>query len=216
LSILPDILNSEKLDRSFYIRDVLTVSKELLGKIFVKNDGKRIFAGRIVEVEAYNGAVDEAAQTYIGRTSRNEIMFGIGGFLYVYFTYGMYCCCNVVAGAEGFGEAVLIRGLEPIWGLEFMAFNRYDGDLSYWVNRPMAGKELYNLTNGPGKLCMALDIKKTNNGTDLLGNKIYLLDQKNIPNDKIVTATRIGITKSVHLPWRFFIKDNPFVSRTKI
>lgn len=200
--------NLDKLDRDFYIRDVLTVAKELLGKILVKNDGYRIYAGRIVEVEAYNGAVDEAAHTFIGRTPRNEIMFGIGGYLYVYFTYGMYFCCNVVTGKEGHGEAVLLRGLQPQEGLEYMGVNRFGKNM-------LTDKELKNLTNGPGKLCKALDIDRKNNGTDLLGNNIFLIDQKKVPESEIAVTKRIGISRSVDLPWRFFIKDNPYVSRKK-
>lgn len=203
-----DILKREKLSRDFYIRDVISVAKELLGKIFVKNDCGRIYSGKIVEVEAYNGAIDEAAHTFIGRTPRNEIMFGEGGFLYVYFTYGMYFCCNVVTGKPGYGEAVLLRGLEPLEGLSYMAVNRYGQD-------SITEKETFNLTNGPGKLCMAYDIKRKDNGADLLGDDIFILNNKKIPEDKIEVTTRIGITRSIDLPWRFYIKENRFVSKKK-
>lgn len=200
--------NLDKLDRNFYIRDVLTVARELLGKILVKNDGDKIYTGRIVEVEAYNGAIDEAAHTFAGRTPRNEIMFGIGGYLYVYFTYGMYFCSNIVTGKEGHGEAVLLRGLEPLEGLEYMGVNRFGKNV-------LTDKELMNLTNGPGKLCKALDIERKNNGTDLLGDNICLVDQKKVPENKIAVSTRIGISRSIDLPWRFYVKDNPYVSRKK-
>jgi len=197
---------SEKLPREFYIRDVLTVAKELLGKIIVKRTGNNIFSGRIVEVEAYDGNIDQAAHTYIGKTPRNEIMFGPGGFLYVYFTYGMYFCCNVVTGNEGVGNAVLLRAVEPLDGIPLMAYNRFRKD-------DVSPKEYLNLTSGPGKLCKAFNITRTHNGTDLLGAEIYLLGADDIPENKIITGTRIGIKKSVDLPWRFYLKDNPFVSK---
>lgn len=206
MHLLPDLLKRDKLTRDFYKRDVLTVAKELLGKILVKNNGEQIYSGIIVEVEAYNGAIDEAAHTFIGRTPRNEIMFGEGGFLYVYFTYGMYFCCNVVTGVKGNGEAVLLRGLEPLDGLDFMAINRFG-------KNSISEKDKFKLTNGPGKLCMALDIKRDDNGTNLLGNKIFILDNKKVPKNKIVTSTRVGITRSTDLPWRFYIKENKFVSK---
>ncbi|MGE5683254.1 MAG: DNA-3-methyladenine glycosylase [Bacillota bacterium] len=197
----------EKLSRDFYTRELLGVAKDLLGKILVKNDGNgKIFKGRIVEVEAYDGLTDQASHTYRGKTPRNEVMFREGGYLYVYFTYGMYYCCNIVTGKEGEGKAVLLRGIEPIEGIKDMAVNRFQKD---FIN----DKELLNLTSGPGKLCKAFGITKVNNGTDLLDEEIFLLDQNKVPAVNIVTATRIGITRSVDLPWRFYIKNNPFVSR---
>jgi DNA-3-methyladenine glycosylase len=178
----------------------------LLGKILVKNDGKTVFSGRIVEVEAYDGSMDEAAHTYIGKTKRNEIMFGVGGFLYVYFTYGAHFCSNVVTGKEGEGTAVLIRAVEPVDGITRMAHNRFGRNL-------IKDKEKYNLTSGPGKVCQALSITKDHYGTDLTGDKIFLLDQPKIKESQIVISKRIGIKKSVDLPWRFYIKDNPYISR---
>ncbi|MGE5430148.1 MAG: DNA-3-methyladenine glycosylase [Syntrophomonadaceae bacterium] len=202
-----------KLPREFYTGDLLQVAKSLLGKIFVKQDldNSRFFAGRIVEVEAYDGAVDEAAHTFIGRTPRNEIMFGIGGYLYVYFTYGMYFCCNVVTGHEGEGKAVLLRAVEPLEGINFMAQNRLKRDL---VNLDtLTKKEFRNLTSGPGKLCQAYNITREHNGADLLGSSIFIAEGEKVKDDDIVTSKRIGISKSVDLPWRFFIMNNPFVSK---
>ncbi|HEX2962567.1 MAG: DNA-3-methyladenine glycosylase [Ignavibacteria bacterium] len=204
-------LTNRKLTREFYTGDLIPVAKSLLGKTLVKEDGDRLFAGRIVEVEAYDGAVDEAAHTFIGRTPRNEIMFGIGGYLYVYFTYGMYFCCNVVTGHEGEGKAVLLRAVEPIEGIEAMVQNRMKRDLVNIDN--LTKKEYHNLTSGPGKLCQAFNIRREDNGTDLLGSRIYILDGGDVKSEDIVTSRRIGITKSVELPWRFFIKNNPFVSK---
>jgi DNA-3-methyladenine glycosylase len=195
-----------KLTRSFYKRDVLTVAKELLGKILVRRDGEDLYVGRIVEVEAYNGAIDEAAHTYIGITNRNRIMFGTGGYFYVYFTYGAHFCCNVVTGIKGEGTAVLIRGLEPLDGIENMSLNRF-GKIKF------TEKEKINLTNGPGKICSAFKINKELYGEDLTGEKVYILNRPVLKNEKIVIRRRIGIKKSIDLPWRFYIKDNPYVSR---
>ncbi len=201
----PDSLNI-KLERSFYTRNVITVAKELLGKILVKTDKDIIFSGKIVEVEAYDGEVDEAAHTFIGKTKRNEIMFAEGGFLYVYFTYGAHFCCNVVTGREGKGTAVLIRAVEPVDGIDKMISNRFGHELR-------SEKEKLNLTSGPGKVCRAFSITKLHYGIDLTGDKIYILDRPKLPGSKIVITKRIGIKKSVNLPWRFYIKDNPYVSK---
>ncbi|MGE5410968.1 MAG: DNA-3-methyladenine glycosylase [Clostridiales bacterium] len=199
-------IKDKKLSRDFYTRELFTVAKELLGKKFVRlSNNNLLLSGKIVEVEAYDGSVDQAAHTFRGKTPRNEVMFRQGGYLYVYFTYGMYYCCNVVTGNENEGKAVLIRAIEPLEGIVQMAVNRFQKD---FIN----DKELRNLANGPGKLCMAFGITKEYNGTDLSGERIFLLDQKKIPEENIISTTRIGITKSVELPWRFYIKNNPYVS----
>ncbi len=196
----------QKLNRSFYTRDVLAVAKDLLGKIVVKKDGSKLLSGKIVEVEAYDGSVDQAAHTFRGVTKRNKIMFGEGGFLYVYFTYGNHYCCNVVTGKEGSGTAVLIRAVEPISGIDLMIKNRFGRSL-------LNEKEKFNLTSGPGKVCKAFAITMDHYGIDLTGNEIYFLDSPKIKIKDIVAAKRIGIIKSVDLPWRFYIKDNPYVSK---
>ena len=196
----------KKLDRSFYIRDLLVVARELLGKIIVKNEGGNLLAGKIIEVEAYDGRIDKAAHTYTGKTKRNQIMFERGGYFYVYFTYGAHFCCNVVTGKAGHGTAVLIRAVEPVSGIALMAMNRYGKNL---VNE----KEKYNLTSGPGKVCQAFGITGEYYGEDLTEGRVYLLQQNKVPAEKIIRTTRIGIKKSTELDWRFYIKDNPFVSR---
>lgn len=198
--------SGNKLKRGFYTRELLPVAKELLGKIFVKDNYGEILSGRIVEVETYDGDVDEAAHTFNGLTKRNEIMFNEGGFLYVYFTYGAHYCCNVVTGKRGKGTAILIRGIEPLDGVNKMIKNRFNRSL-------LTGKEIHNLTNGPGKICQAFSISKEHYGIDLTGDIIYLLDQPKIKPELIIASKRIGIKKSVDLPWRFYIKDNPYVSR---
>jgi DNA-3-methyladenine glycosylase len=195
-----------KLKREFYTRSVLKVAKELLGKIIVKNENGIILSGKIVEVEAYDGILDEAAHTYGGMTERNKIMFDEGGFLYVYFTYGVHYCSNIVTGKEGRGTAVLLRGIEPLEGIEQMAKNKYS-------KKEISQKEKVNLTNGPGKICRAFDINKRHYGIDLTSDYIFLLDQPKLKPKEIAVSKRIGIRKSVHLPWRFYIKNNPFVSK---
>jgi DNA-3-methyladenine glycosylase len=196
----------QKLERDFYIKDVLTVAKNLLGKIFVYNDKRinKILSAKIVEVEAYNGRTDEAAHTFNGKTERNKIMFEQGGYLYVYFTYGIHFCANVVTGKEGEGTAVLLRGMEPLDGIDYFTKRRFP-------HKNNTDKK--NLLNGPAKICQAFKIAREQNGTDLLGNEIYLFDAPEIPESKIVKTKRIGIKKSTELPWRFYIKDSIYVSK---
>jgi DNA-3-methyladenine glycosylase len=198
--------NKTRLSKNFYKRELLTVAKDLLGKVLVKKDGNEILAGRIIEVEAYNGETDAAAHTFNGKTKRNEIMFSEGGLLYVYFTYGAHYCCNVVTGIEGKGTAVLIRAVEPSAGIEKMIQNRFKREL-------LNDKEIFNLTSGPGKVCSAFGINKNHYGIDLTGDKIYLVKSKLKKHEQIGISKRIGITRSVDLQWRFFIKDNPYLSR---
>jgi DNA-3-methyladenine glycosylase len=198
--------SAKKIGRSFYQQELLKVAKELLGKILVRKVSDKILAGKIVEVEAYHGDFDEAAHSFRGITKRTEIMFNEGGYLYVYFTYGAHHCCNVVTGKKGQGTAVLIRAVEPLVGIDEMIKNRFGRKLKN-------EKEIFNLTSGPGKVCQAFGIDRTHSGLDLTENKIFILDNKKIPNKEIGISTRIGITKSVDLPWRFFIKNNPYLSR---
>lgn len=188
------------------MRDLHEIAIELLGKLFVRNTGNKTYSGKIVEVEAYDGSVDEAAHTFRGKTKRNEVMFNNGGLLYVYFTYGMHFCCNVVTGKENEGKAILIRALEPVDGIDFMTLNRYG-------KSEINHKELINLTNGPAKICQAFEIARKENGTDLTGNEIFICDAPKLGKTNIGISTRIGIKKSVDLPWRYYIKDNPFVSK---
>jgi DNA-3-methyladenine glycosylase len=203
---MPVNTSNRKLKKSFYRRELLDVARSLLGKILVKASGDKILAGKIVEVEAYHGDSDEAAHSYGGITKRNEIMFEAGGYLYVYFTYGAHHCCNVVTGKKGQGTAVLIRAVEPVEGIDSMIRNRFGRKLKN-------DKEIFNLTSGPGKVCQAFSIDRTHSGTDLTGNKIFILNGEKIKSKDIGVSKRIGITRSVDLPWRFFIKNNPYLSR---
>jgi DNA-3-methyladenine glycosylase len=203
---MKDHLSAKKLRKSFYRRELLDVAKSLLGKILVKVDGKNILSGKIVEVEGYHGDFDKAAHSFRGITKRTEIMFETGGYLYVYFTYGAHHCCNVVTGKKGQGTAVLIRAVEPLSGIDSMIKNRFERKLKN-------NKEIFNLTNGPGKTCQAFGIDKKHSGIDLTGNEIFILDGEEIKSKDIGVSKRIGITRSVELPWRFFVKNNPYLSR---
>jgi len=204
-----------KLSRSFYKRDAIQVAKDLLGKLLVHKVGNMELAGRIVEVEAYMGAHDKAAHSYNNRrTSRTEVMFGPGGYAYVYFIYGMYYCMNVVTGPEGEGQAVLIRALEPVKGLDQMADNRI-GKLWDILTK----KQRIQLTDGPGKLCNALGITKENYGDDLTGDRLFICEDTEIRQFDMGSSKRINIDyaeEARDFEWRFYIKGNPYVSKMKI
>ena len=195
----------KKLPEKFYQRNVLKIAPELPGKYLVKKDGPKYLVGKIVELEAYTEKIDEASHSFKGRTKRNELMFASGGKLYVYFIYGNHFCCNVVCDKEGVGSAVLIRAIEPLDEVELMAKRRFR-------KSEISEKEFLNLVNGPGKICKAFDITNVQNGVDLCGDDIFLAEGETVPKKNIVSTTRIGITKSKDLPWRFYLKDNPFVS----
>ena len=192
-----DTIPKAILPRKFYIRPVLTVARDLLGKMLIKKDGNKVLAARIVEVEAYDGNNDEASHSFKGKTKRNEVMFNEGGYFYVYFTYGAHFCCNVVTGKKDHGAAVLIRAVEPLLGIDKM----------------ISEKEIYNLTSGPGKVCKAFGFNKDYSGLDLTNSAVFIVDQPKIKKDRIGVSKRIGITKSVSLLWRFFETRNPYLSR---
>lgn len=200
-------MSEKKLNRDFYTReDTLQIARELIGKILVVPDHKGLrVSGKIVETEAYLGAPDKAAHSYQNRrTKRTEVMFSIGGTVYVFFVYGMYYQFNVVAGVEGVPHAILIRAVEPLENIELMRTRR---------GKPMPDT---NLTNGPGKLCIALGLDKSFNGEDLLGNKVWLEYGEKVSEKQIAAGTRIGIDYAEEYaakPWRFWLKQNPFVSR---
>lgn len=199
-------LPCRKLPREFYTRpNVVTVARELLGKLLVVPASDRIrVSGRIVEVEAYRGPQDRAAHSYGGRrTKRTETMYGVGGTVYVFFVYGMYYQFNVVTNVREAPHAVLIRAVEPVDGIELM-------------RRRRRGQPDHNLTNGPGKLCIALGIDRQLDAADLLGNRVWLEDGPKIPRSQIASGPRIGIDYAEEWkdkPWRFWIRGNPFVSR---
>lgn len=177
------------------------VAKRLLGCELIRQLDGDIVRVRIVETEAYSQE-DAASHSYRGETPRTKVMFGPSGFLYVYFTYGMHYCCNVVTGPAGEGAAVLIRAVEPVEGEETLA-----------MRRPKA--QGYGLTNGPAKLCQALGITTAQSGHDLRRGDIRLEAGKLKDDETITQTTRIGISASKDTPWRFYITDNPYVSTAK-
>jgi DNA-3-methyladenine glycosylase len=194
-----------KLPREFYTRpNVLAVARDLLGKLLVvpAKNGKRV-SGKIVEVEAYRGPQDRAAHSFGGRrTKRTETMYRIGGTAYVFFVYGIYYQFNVVTNVADAPHAVLIRAVEPLEGIELMRERRH-------------AQPDHNLTNGPGKLCIALGIDRTLDGADLLGERVWLEQGEKISRSRIASGPRIGIDYAqewIDKLWRFWVKDNPFVS----
>lgn len=201
----------DKLDCQFYNRPTLEVAKDLLGKVLVKREKNYVLRGRIVETEAYIGAIDKAAHCYGNKmTPRTRVMFGEPGRAYVYLIYGMYYCLNVVTEPEGAAAAVLIRGIEPLEGMEAMAYNRYQRELDS-LTKP----QLKGLTNGPGKLCKAFNITKEHNEAALWSERFYITDTEAQPFE-IVTTKRINIDyaqEAIDFPWRYYIKNNPYVSK---
>jgi DNA-3-methyladenine glycosylase len=196
----------EKLARNFYLRDALTISKEILGKYLVHNSPSGKTVGKIVETEAYLGEDDPASHAYgRGMTERTKIQYGEGGYAYVYQTYGVHFCFNVVCGKHSEPHCVHIRALEPVEGIEVMKKRR----------KIYSYKDYRNLTNGPAKLCQAMGITKDLYGEDLCGKKLYLLQGEKVDASLIISAPRIGIDyagKAKDYPWRFFVRGNRFVS----
>lgn len=175
-------------------------AQAILGSHLVRtlSSGERL-VGRIVETEAYHQS-DPATHAHRGKTERNKMMFEAAGVAYVYFTYGMHYCFNVVTGVEDEAAAVLVRAVEPIEGVETMQTNRKTTDL-------------HNLCSGPAKFTQAFDIDLSLNGHDLAEPPLQLKEGEFVPSNNIVTTTRIGISQNTNVPWRFYIKDNAFISR---
>lgn len=200
----------KKLSNEFYRRnDVLQIAKELLGKILVTKWHGTTTSGRIVEVEAYAGAVDRASHAYGGRrTARNEVMYADGGIAYVYLCYGIHHLFNVVTNAKDTPHAVLVRGLEPLKGIETML--------------ERTGKEKLDntLTRGPGNLSKALGLFTTHSGYSLRSPEIFVADDGFVYSAKEIGASpRIGVDYAgphALWPYRFYIKGNPFVSGKKV
>ena len=181
----------------FYGRDTSEVARDLLGKALVKFKGPEMVGGIILETEAYYGQDDPASHAYGGKTHRSEIMFGKPGIAYVYMCYGMYYLLNVVTENEGKPGAVLIRALKPLWGIDIMKRRR---------NANLEDR----LTDGPGKLTIALGINKQDNGVDIVTgeNGLYISDYKTGGNSlKIIATERIGIKKGEDRPLRFLIQN---------
>ena len=204
-----------KLSRQFYSRDAREVSIDLLGKILVHDINGIKLKGRIVETEAYIADLDKASHAYGGRrTARTEALYGKPGISYVFSIYGLYYCFNVITKEEESAEGVLVRALEPVDGLDEIARLRFKTSYD-----KLTKLQVKNLTSGPSKLCMALNITKENNMEDLCGDKLYIeYDKNEDPNNKfeIVHTKRIGIDyaeEAKDFLWRYYIKDNPYVSK---
>ena len=200
----------KKLNRDFYNRDSIIVAKELLGKILIHEvDGQKIMA-KIVETEAYMGLEDKAAHSYNGkRTPRTEIMYGDAGFAYVFSIYGVHSCFNVITREKDVPQAVLFRAVEPVGELDLMAHARFEKPYNELTKSQVA-----MLTNGPGKLCRALSIDRSDNGIDICGEDIYIVNSTD-SDFTVKSTTRIGIDyaeEAKDFPWRFYIENNPYVS----
>ncbi|WP_231402208.1 DNA-3-methyladenine glycosylase [Panacibacter microcysteis] len=201
------LLDAERrLRKDFYNRpDVLVVAQQLIGKILVTNFDNRLTAARIVETEAYNGAADKASHAYNNRrTARTEIMFGEPGTAYVYLCYGIHHLFNVVSNAKNIPHAVLIRGAEPVYGIDVM------------LDRCRKLQLDTTITKGPGNVSKALGIYTRHTGFDLFGTAIFIVDDGYHAYDKAVIASaRIGVDYAAEdalLPYRYYVKGNPFVS----
>lgn len=196
----------KKIPLSFYTRkDVVAIAKDLIGKIIVTNFNGSITSGRIVETEAYVALTDKASHSFGGkRTARNEHMYAAAGTAYVYICYGLHQMMNVVTNDENIPDAVLIRAVEPLKGIDIMLKR---------TGKPALDK---TLTRGPGNVGKALGIFKHHSGNDLLGNKIYLMDDHlKINEEQIGRSVRIGVESAGAdslLPYRFYLKGNKYVS----
>ncbi|MBU8933791.1 MAG: DNA-3-methyladenine glycosylase [candidate division Zixibacteria bacterium] len=183
--------------RSFYVRPTLEVAPDLIGKYIVYKTPACRLSARIVEVEAYIGTDDPACHAARGRTKRNEVMFGPPGISYVYFIYGMYHCLNIVTEPEGSPAAVLLRGAEPVEGIDEM-------------RRHSPKSKPHELLNGPGKFCRSFGLDRTHNGLDLVGGELYLEDRHE-ETANVGQSNRIGISVGKELPWRFYDRNSRVV-----
>ncbi|HEX6600694.1 MAG TPA: DNA-3-methyladenine glycosylase [Gemmatimonadaceae bacterium] len=190
------------LPAKFYDRATELVARELLGAVLECTSPDGVTRGRIVETEAYTGPEDPACHAAAGLTRRTRHLFGPPGVAYVYLIYGMYWCFNAVTREEGHGAAVLVRAVAPLVGIDLMR-----------ARRPKVTRDR-DLTNGPGKLCLAMGIDGSMDGTPLRDGPIIIRAGDPVPDDDVVVTPRIGIVKAAEWPLRYFIRDDPFVSRT--
>jgi DNA-3-methyladenine glycosylase len=190
------------LSQPFYDRPTEDVARDLLGKVLEHRTREGIVAGRIVETEAYIGEHDLACHAAAGKTNRTAPLYGPPGIAYVYFVYGMYWCVNAVTRSEGEPSAVLIRAVEPLAGIDLMR-----------ARRPRARNDV-DLTNGPGKLCLALAIGREQNLSDLSRSPLVIREAAPVQDNEVIVTPRIGVSRSADWPLRYFVRDNPWVSRT--
>ncbi len=193
------------MNHAFFRQDTVELARKLLGCMLVHRTPDGVATGMIVETEAYVGAIDKACHAWQNRSERTEIMYHDGGYAYVYFIYGMHHCFNVVTGPEGEGNAVLIRALEPVTGINLMQRRRNT-------------KLLRSLCSGPGKVCQALGITKNEYGMDLCdpASPLRLIKYRHIPDEQIAVSPRINVAyaeEAAAWPWRFYVKDNLYISK---
>lgn len=190
-----------RLGRTFYSRPADVVAVDLLGKVLSKVEDEVVLRGRIVETEAYRGESDPGSHAFRGPSARTSVMFGPAGFLYVYFTYGMHFCMNVVTDEPGVAGAVLLRALEPLDGVETMLERR-------------GLRPLVDLCNGPAKLCQAFGIDRGDNGANLLEGDIWIEDD-GFEVSQVATTARVGLSAGKEALLRFYAEGSGFVSRGK-
>lgn len=194
-------VNAVRVPRAFFARDTALVAREMIGLVLAHETREGLAAGVIVEVEAYLAREDPASHAFRGQTARNGSMFGPPGRAYVYLIYGVHDCFNVVTRGKGVGEAVLVRALEPLVGIELMRARR-------------GVDSVRELCRGPGKLTQALSIGRTLDGADLVRGKLGLWRPKPASSAiEIATSKRVGITRAVDLPLRFSAAGHAFVSK---
>ncbi|WP_250674091.1 DNA-3-methyladenine glycosylase [Paraclostridium ghonii] len=204
------------MDIEFFREDAIALSKNLLGKYLIRKYANKEIVVKIVETEAYMGVEDKGAHVYGDRkTERTKPLYEDGGTIYVYLIYGMYYCLNISANAKDIPQCVLIRGVEPIKGIDDISINRYNKkyeDLTTYQKK--------NITNGPGKLCRALKIEKELNFESVLGNELFIKDSYELDEDnksfEIVESKRVNIDYAQEAKdylWRFYIKDNKHISK---
>jgi DNA-3-methyladenine glycosylase len=186
----------------FYDRPTELVARDLLGAVLQCTTAEGVTRGRIVETEAYVGPEDPACHAAAGLTPRTRHLFGPPGMSYVYLIYGMYWCFNAVTRERGHGAAVLVRAVAPIAGLDLMR-----------ARRPKVTRDR-ELTNGPGKLCLAMGIDGAMDGTSLRDGPVVIRAGEPVPDDEVVVTPRIGIVKAADWPLRYLVRDDPFVSAT--
>jgi len=195
------------LPRSFYARETLTVAREILGCVLVRESGGELLRGRIVEVEAYVGEEDKACHARAGRTPRTDVLYGPPGLAYVYLTYGMHYMLNAVTEPAGRPAAVLIRAVEPLDGLDRMARGRGFSN---------GAAKAHLLTSGPAKLCQAFGLDLRQNRSDLRGPELWIEPGAAVPDSRVAVSPRIGCETAAkpwdRMPWRFYEADSPFVT----
>lgn len=204
------------MDIEFFREDAIALSKNLLGKYLIRKYDNKEIVVKIVETEAYMGAEDKGAHVYGDRkTERTKPLYEDGGTIYVYLIYGMYYCLNISANVKDIPQCVLIRGVEPIKGIDNISINRYNKEYE-----DLTTYQKKNITNGPGKLCKALKIEKELNFESVLGNELFIKDSYELDEDnksfEIVESKRVNIDYAQEAKdylWRFYIKDNKHISK---